>query len=121
MVSSLPWPVVAGTVVAVSRRPLPFVLTALLVVLTFETGDHSVHHLTDAAEPSCVVATVASDADALGESDVAPERPASEAAGPTPGTLVVVVRAPIGVTETRAPPASSSRLDTPARLASLAR
>jgi uncharacterized membrane protein (TIGR02234 family) len=75
-----------------SRRTVAGLLIALLAVLAFEAGVHSVHHLGDAdAAAQCVVASASSDLSGAGAGPVVvivPAETGDVAPPPQSGTLL---------------------------------
>ena len=96
-------PLVAGvaaglTLVARRRRPVAVVCAALLLLVAFEAGVHSVHHLTDQPDGQCVIASASSHAGAVVVGTVAVERPVESVA-------------PLALAPTSSPTASSDAPD----------
>jgi hypothetical protein len=81
---------VAAVIIAVAlarhRRAFAVACASLLLLVAFEAGLHSVHHLTDKPESQCVIASASAHAGALTVDRVTFERPA-EAAAPLSVTL----------------------------------
>ena len=69
----------AMLVVARSRRAVAVACTALLLVVTFESGVHSVHHLTDQPDSRCVVASASAQIGGVAVTTVAFDRPTEAA------------------------------------------
>jgi hypothetical protein len=68
---------VAALVIVRRRRAVGLACIALLLVIAFETGLHSVHHIVDERDAaSCVVALATAQAGGLAVESVAFERPA---------------------------------------------
>ena len=61
--------------IARRRRAVAVVCTALLLVLAFEAGVHSVHHLADQPDSQCVIASASSHTGAVAVAPVAFDRP----------------------------------------------
>jgi hypothetical protein len=73
--------VVAGLMlVARRRRAVAAVCTALLLLVAFEAGVHSVHHLADQPDGQCVIASASSHAGAVVVGTVAVEPPVESVA-----------------------------------------
>ncbi|HXU91315.1 MAG TPA: hypothetical protein VFQ62_20895 [Methylomirabilota bacterium] len=73
--------VAAGvTLVARRRRAVAMVCTALLLLVAFEAGVHSVHHLTDQPASQCVIASASSHTGAVVVAPVAFDRPMASVA-----------------------------------------
>jgi hypothetical protein len=70
---------VAMLVVARSRRAVAVACMTLLLVVTFESGVHSVHHLTDPPDSRCVVASASAQIGGVAVTAVAFDRPAQAA------------------------------------------
>jgi hypothetical protein len=68
--------VLAATAIARRRRAVAVVFVALLMLIAFEAGLHSVHHIGDHGDASCVIASASAHAGALVVERVAFERPA---------------------------------------------
>ena len=97
---------VAGVALARRRRAVALACVALLALIAFETGLHSVHHIGDQPDGSCVIASASAHTGALTVDGAALERPTEV---PTP--VVVSVDAPATVRSAapdlgRAPPAA---------------
>jgi len=71
----------AMLLVARSRRAVVIACTTLLLVVTFESGVHSVHHLADQPDSRCVVASASAQIGGVAVSTVAFDRPAEAADG----------------------------------------
>ena len=88
------WTLLAGLALAAlalarRRRAVALACVALLALIAFEVGLHSVHHIGDRLESSCVIASASAQTGALTVETVGFERPAEVA---TP--VVVSVGAP---------------------------
>jgi hypothetical protein len=106
------WLLVAGAVVLLASmlRRRSVLALALLVLLTcgvFETGLHSVHHLTDADAAKCSVAAVSSHAGGTIVATIAIERPADVAMTSVPAHVAAVPRSSLSAPDLgRAPPSA---------------
>jgi hypothetical protein len=67
---------VAMLLVARSRRAVAFACLALLLVVAFESGVHSVHHLGDQPDARCIVASASVHIGGVAVTTVAFDRPA---------------------------------------------
>ena len=109
--SPSPWMLVAGAaiVLALTLRRRRALMLALLVLLTcgvFETGRHSVHHLTEADAAKCSVAAVSSHSGGLIVATVAVERPADVLIPAAPVHVVALAPSRLSAPDLgRAPPA----------------
>lgn len=97
---------IAGVLVAPRRRVVALACVTLLTVIAFEAGLHSVHHIGDQPDSSCVIASASAHTSALTVDSPALERPTDVA---TP--VVVSVDAPTTARSAapdlgRAPPAA---------------
>jgi hypothetical protein len=81
---------VAGVALARRRRAVALACTALLLLVAFEAGVHSVHHLADHLGTQCVVASASAHTGGVAVDAVAFEAP-------------VTLAAPVAVTRTVAP------------------
>jgi len=91
--------VAAGlTLVARRRRAVAGVCMALLLLVAFEAGLHSVHHLADQPDGQCVIASASSHAGAVVVGTVGVERPVESVA-------------PLTLAPTSSPTASSDAPD----------
>jgi hypothetical protein len=66
---------VAAVAIARRRRAVALACVALLMLIAFEAGLHSVHHIGDQLDSSCVIASASSHTGALTVESVAFERP----------------------------------------------
>lgn len=97
---------IGGVLVARRRTAVALACVALLTVIAFEAGLHSVHHIGDQPDGSCVIASASAHTGALTVDSPALERPAEVT---TP--VVVRVDAPTSARSAapdlgRAPPAA---------------
>jgi hypothetical protein len=97
---------VAAVALARRRRAVALACVALLALIAFETGLHSVHHIGDQPGSSCVIASASAQTGALTVDRTALERP-TEVTTP----VVVSVQAPTTARSAapdlgRAPPAA---------------
>jgi len=77
--------VAAGlTLVARRRRAVAILCTALLLLVAFEAGVHSVHHLADQPDGQCLIASASSHAGAVVVGTVAVDRPVESVTPLTP-------------------------------------
>ena len=96
----------AAILMARRRRAVALACMALLLVVAFESGVHSVHHLTDAPDSHCVVASASTHIGGLGVATVAVDRPAE--------TITAVAVTPAGAPTAR--PAAPDRGRAPPRV-----
>jgi hypothetical protein len=92
--------------IARRRRAVALASGALLMLVTFEAGVHSVHHLADQPDAKCVIASASAQTGALSVDIVAFERPAEAIA---PVAVMPVVAASLRSSAPdlgRAPPAA---------------
>ena len=82
---------VAGAALARRRRAVALACTALLLLVAFEAGVHSVHHLADHLGTKCVVASASTHTGGVAVDAVAFEAPATPAAP----LVVTRIEAPI--------------------------
>ena len=66
---------VAMTLIARRRRAVAVACMALLLLIAFESGVHSVHHLTDQPDGQCVVASASAHTGGVAAAIVAFDRP----------------------------------------------
>jgi hypothetical protein len=96
----------AMVLIARRRRAVALACVALLMLVAFEAGVHSVHHLGAQPDGKCVIASAAAQTGALGVDTVAFERPA-EAVAPVAVMPVVVAGLRASAPDLgRAPPAA---------------
>lgn len=97
---------VAGVALARRRRAVVLACTVLLLLVAFEAGVHSVHHLADHLGAQCVVASASAHTGAVAVDAVAIEAPVTLA------TAIVVARTEAPILRTvppdlgRAPPSA---------------
>lgn len=65
----------AAVAIARRRRAVALASVAVLMLIAFESGLHSVHHISDQGEASCVVASASAQTGALTVERIAAERP----------------------------------------------
>jgi len=110
--SPSPWMLVAGAAIALAltlrrRRALVLALVVLLACGVFETGMHSVHHLTEADAAKCTIAAVSSHSGGLVVATVAVERPADAPTPAEPAHVQALASSRISAPDLgRAPPAA---------------
>ena len=106
-----PWLLLAALVplalaIGRRRRVVTLLAIALLVVMAFEGGLHSVHHIADHGDDSCVIASASAHTGALAVEGVALARPVDVAAAVVPGLAPVVATRLSAPDRGRAPPAA---------------
>lgn len=97
---------VAMLVVARSRRAVAVACMTLLLFVTFESGVHSVHHLTDQPDSRCVVASASAQIGGVAVTAVAFDRPAQAADSVTITPAGAPTARPAAADLGRAPPSA---------------
>jgi hypothetical protein len=97
---------VAMVLIARRRRAVAIACTVLLLVITFEAGVHSVHHLVDQPDSQCVVASASSHTGGVAVDTVAFERPAEAMATIFSTLTAAPTSRPAAPDLGRAPPAA---------------
>lgn len=95
---------VATVLIARRRRAVALACTALLLLVAFEAGVHSVHHLADQPATQCVVASASTYTSGVIVETVAFERPAEATTSAAVTSLASAALRPAAPDLGRAPP-----------------